>query len=104
MPCRPHRAPCTSGSLFSGRPPPKSLSARHFVRDPPTSHGMASPPFDIARYRAQIPILEHAIPLNNCSQAPLSEVTQAAATRFLESWNRHGMDWDAWMEEVEAAR
>jgi selenocysteine lyase/cysteine desulfurase len=44
------------------------------------------------------------IPLNNCSQAPLSSVTRGAAERFLESWNTRGMDWDAWMEEVELGR
>jgi selenocysteine lyase/cysteine desulfurase len=65
---------------------------------------MAGPAYDIARYRAQIPILGHSIPLNNCSQAPLTDVTLAAAERYLESWNTRGMDWDAWMQEVEAGR
>lgn len=65
---------------------------------------MDSPAFDLAKYRAQIPILAHTTPLNNCSQAPLTDVTAAAAARFLESWNTRGMDWDAWMAEVEASR
>ena len=62
------------------------------------------PRYDLAALRAQIPLLAHAIPLNNCSQAPLTDVTRAAADRFLDEWNRQGMDWDAWMAEVEAAR
>ena len=65
---------------------------------------MDVPAYDLARYRAQIPILAHSVPLNNCSQAPLTYVTRAAAERYLESWNTRGMDWDAWMQEVEAGR
>lgn len=65
---------------------------------------MAVPSFDLAALRAQIPLLERAIPLNNCSQAPLSAVTRDAAARYMESWNSRGMDWDAWMGEVELAR
>jgi selenocysteine lyase/cysteine desulfurase len=42
--------------------------------------------------------------MNNCSQAPQTVATRAAADAYLESWNRDGMDWDRWMEEVEAAR
>jgi selenocysteine lyase/cysteine desulfurase len=44
------------------------------------------------------------IPMNNCSQAPQTDVTRAAAEQYLESWNRCGMDWDAWGEEVHRAR
>ncbi len=65
---------------------------------------MVVPRYDLSALRAQIPLLAHTIPLNNCSQAPLTTVTRAAADRFLEEWNRHGMDWDSWMAEVEAAR
>src|SRR5262245_20034691 len=42
--------------------------------------------------------------MNNCSQAPQSDATRAAADAYLESWARDGMDWDAWVEEVERAR
>lgn len=65
---------------------------------------MAVPPFDLDALRAQIPLLERAIPLNNCSQAPLTRVTRDAAARYMESWNSRGMDWDEWMGEVELAR
>jgi selenocysteine lyase/cysteine desulfurase len=42
--------------------------------------------------------------MNNCSQAPQMDATRAAAERYLESWNRAGMDWDAWMSEVHLAK
>jgi len=42
--------------------------------------------------------------MNNCSQAPQSDATRAAADAYLESWARDGMDWDAWVDEVERAR
>ena len=62
------------------------------------------PGFDIAAYRRQIPILGSMIPMNNCSQAPQTIATRAAADRYLESWNTRGMDWDTWMEEVHLAK
>ncbi len=65
---------------------------------------MTVPDFDIAAARARIPILAHATPMNNCSQAPLTDITRAAAERYLASWNTRGMDWDAWMAEVDVAR
>lgn len=42
--------------------------------------------------------------MNNCSQAPETDQTRAATHAYLESWARDGMDWDAWMAEVELAR
>jgi selenocysteine lyase/cysteine desulfurase len=42
--------------------------------------------------------------MNNCSQAPQTDATRAAAERYLESWNGSGMDWDAWMTEVALAK
>jgi selenocysteine lyase/cysteine desulfurase len=62
------------------------------------------PPFDLEQARARIPILRHAIPMNNCSQAPQTAATRRAAESFLASWNTQGMDWDRWMEEVALAR
>ena len=65
---------------------------------------VSTPPYDIADWRSRIPLLAHAIPMNNCSQAPQSDATRAAADAYLESWARDGMDWDAWVTEVEHAR
>jgi selenocysteine lyase/cysteine desulfurase len=65
---------------------------------------VASPSFDPASWRAEIPILDRYIPLNNCSHAPQMTRTAEAAQRYLRDWNRVGMDWEAWMGEVEACR
>lgn len=42
--------------------------------------------------------------MNNCSQAPQTDSTRAAADHYLDTWNRQGMDWDAWMTEVQLAK
>ena len=65
---------------------------------------MLEPGYDIDAWRRRIPLLASCIPLNNCSQAPQTDLTRAAAEKYLESWNRTGMDWDAWMEEVRLAK
>lgn len=65
---------------------------------------MPEPGYDIDAWRRRIPLLASCIPLNNCSQGPQTDLTRAAAERYLESWNRTGMDWDAWMEEVRLAK
>jgi selenocysteine lyase/cysteine desulfurase len=62
------------------------------------------PDYDLESWRRQIPLLAHCIPMNNCSQAPQTVSTRAAAERYLDSWNRAGMDWDAWMHEVQLAK
>jgi selenocysteine lyase/cysteine desulfurase len=65
---------------------------------------LTAPPYDLATWRGRIPLLASHIPMNNCSQAPQTDATRAAADRYLESWNRSGMDWDAWMGEVQLAK
>ena len=65
---------------------------------------VAAPAYDIAAWRRTIPLLGSLIPMNNCSQAPQTDRTRAAAERYLESWNTAGMDWDSWMEEVARAK
>ncbi|HXD50137.1 MAG TPA: aminotransferase class V-fold PLP-dependent enzyme [Gemmatimonadaceae bacterium] len=62
------------------------------------------PSYDLAEARARIPILSSAIPMNNCSQAPQTDATRAAAARYLDGWNARGMDWDGWMDEVSRAK
>jgi len=63
-----------------------------------------SPSYDIAAWRSRIPLLGSLIPMNNCSQAPQTELTRAAAERYLDSWNQSGMDWEAWIDEVQLAK
>jgi selenocysteine lyase/cysteine desulfurase len=65
---------------------------------------MTTPDYDLAAWRRRIPLLASCIPMNNCSQAPQTDATRAAAERYLDSWNRSGMDWDAWMAEVALAK
>ncbi|HEX4685006.1 MAG TPA: aminotransferase class V-fold PLP-dependent enzyme [Gemmatimonadaceae bacterium] len=69
---------------------------------PPTS--LAAPQYDLDACRRRIPLLSTLIPMNNCSQAPQSHATRAAAERYLDGWNTVGMDWDAWMDEVRLAK
>jgi selenocysteine lyase/cysteine desulfurase len=64
----------------------------------------ATPDYDIDAWRAQIPLLASCIPMNNCSQAPQTDATRAAAVRYLDSWNQRGMDWEAWLTEVALAK
>lgn len=65
---------------------------------------VAHPAYDIDAWRRRIPLLASCIPMNNCSQAPQTDATRAAAERYLDSWNGSGMDWDAWMNEVALAK
>jgi len=55
---------------------------------------LAAPHYDLATWRSGIPLLASLIPMNNCSQAPQTVWTRAAADRYLASWNESGMDWD----------
>jgi len=63
-----------------------------------------TPAYDIDAWRRRIPILASLIPMNNCSQAPQTSITRAAAEEYLESWNSDGMDWDAWVGEAQLAK
>ena len=65
---------------------------------------MPEPGYDIDTWRKRIPLLASCIPMNNCSQGPQTDDTRAAAERYLDSWNRSGMDWDSWIEEVRLAK
>ncbi len=65
---------------------------------------LSEPSYDLAAWRRRIPLLNSTIPMNNCSQAPQTDGTRAAAERYLESWNTNGMDWEEWMAEVHLAK
>jgi selenocysteine lyase/cysteine desulfurase len=68
------------------------------------SPAQRAPAYDLHALRRRIPILSTTIPMNNCSQAPQTTATRAAAEAYLDSWNTRGMDWDAWVAEVDAAK
>jgi selenocysteine lyase/cysteine desulfurase len=79
---------------FAGQPP-----------EPIRSTGIRpAPPFDMEHWRSQFPLLKTHIHVANCSQAPQSTYTRQAAMEYLDSWDRMGMDWDRWMEEVHLAK
>lgn len=59
---------------------------------------------DVRRWRREFPSLADVVHLANCSHGPQSHRVRTAIDGYLDSWHRHGMDWDAWMEEVAAAR
>jgi selenocysteine lyase/cysteine desulfurase len=63
-----------------------------------------TPNYDIAAWRKRIPLLRNIIPMNNCSQSPQFDTSRMAAEDYLESWNRIGMDWEAWMDETDRAK
>lgn len=62
------------------------------------------PEFDLAAWRRRIPVLRRAVPMNACSQGPLTERAEEAMESFMDSWRRRSMDWERWLEEVERAR
>jgi selenocysteine lyase/cysteine desulfurase len=55
-------------------------------------------------YRSRFPLLASKIHLANCSQGPLSLDVMEALKSYQDSLLTAGMDWSAWMEEVERAR
>ena len=59
---------------------------------------------ELEAFRSRVPLLATTVYLANCSQGPLSEPVREAMDRFLAGWAERGMDWDAWIGEVEAAR
>lgn len=68
------------------------------------SGSISHPPYDMEYWRKQFPLLETHIHVANCSQAPQSSFTRSAAMEYLDNWNRMGMDWDRWIEEIHHAK
>jgi len=62
------------------------------------------PPPEIQEWRSQFPILGRAVHLANCSQSPLSVRVRKAIESFLDDWGETGMNWERWMEEVQASK
>jgi selenocysteine lyase/cysteine desulfurase len=64
----------------------------------------SAPTYDLDELRSHIPLLKSMVPMNNCSQAPQTTATRAAAEFYLETWNESGMDWDEWIDQVRRAK
>jgi selenocysteine lyase/cysteine desulfurase len=62
------------------------------------------PPPEIQAWRAQFPILGRVAYLANCSQSPLSVRVRKAVESYLDDWAETGLNWDRWMEEVDASK
>jgi selenocysteine lyase/cysteine desulfurase len=56
------------------------------------------------RWQHEFPGLATTVHVANCSHGPQSSRSRAAISAYLDSWERAGMDWDLWMEEVSRAR
>lgn len=83
-------------------PPEYSLTTAAPVAPAPSSP--LTPPFDIEYWRKQFPLLETHFHVANCSHSPQSTFTRNAAMEYLEGWNKMGMDWDRWVEEIYHAK
>lgn len=58
----------------------------------------------VERWRGQMPLFDRLVPMNNCSQGPLTGRTRRAMDEYMASWRERGMDWYGWLEEVESAK
>ena len=58
----------------------------------------------LEQLRAACPLVNQQIYLANCSQGPQSLPVRGAIEAFLDQWERLGMHWNGWIEEVEQAR
>jgi selenocysteine lyase/cysteine desulfurase len=54
--------------------------------------------------RSRFPIFEHTTYANSCSQGALSTDVREAYDEYLAGWDRHGAEWEHWVERAEAAR
>jgi len=55
-------------------------------------------------WQREFPGLVDTIHVANCSHGPQAKRVRHAIDGYLDSWLNRGMDWDAWMGEVESAR
>lgn len=59
---------------------------------------------EVTGWRTEFPMLSERIHVANCSHGPQSRRVRRAVEAYLASWRAAGMDWDRWLDEVEAAR
>jgi selenocysteine lyase/cysteine desulfurase len=55
-------------------------------------------------YRKEFPILQQYSQLSSCSQSSLHQEVKASVTKYMNSWEQSGMDWEMWMTACEEAR
>jgi selenocysteine lyase/cysteine desulfurase len=54
--------------------------------------------------RGRFPVFRSKVYVNSCSQGALSDVVRAAYEEYLDGWDRHGAEWNHWVERAEAMR
>jgi len=60
--------------------------------------------YNIEAWRKRIPILSREVHVANCSHAPQSDMTLAAAQEYLTTWDQVCMAWDRYVEVVGEAK
>lgn len=59
---------------------------------------------EVRKWRQEFPILSTTVHLANCSQSPQSKTVRHSIEAYLRSWREEGMNWDAWIAKVDAAK
>ena len=59
---------------------------------------------ELSRWRAEFPELAQRVHLANCSHGAQSRAAAAGVEAYMTSWREQGMDWDAWLAELDGAR
>jgi selenocysteine lyase/cysteine desulfurase len=54
--------------------------------------------------RGCFPVFREKVYANSCSQGALSDAVRAAYEEYLDGWDKHGAEWDHWVERSEAIR
>jgi selenocysteine lyase/cysteine desulfurase len=54
--------------------------------------------------RGRFPVFRSKVYVNSCSQGALSDAVRTAYEDYLDGWDRHGAEWDHWVERAEAMR
>jgi kynureninase len=65
-----------------------------------------SPTHQLARFRAEFPIFQHAVYLNSCSLGALSVRSRARVNSYLDLWQARGASawYDTWLPAMEELR
>lgn len=59
---------------------------------------------DTQLIRKEFPILTNKIQLSSCSQSAVHRSVKNSINKYVDTWEKDGMDWDLWMEVCENAR
>ena len=69
-----------------------------------TPRQTATPDSLPSTFRHRFPIFDSKVYVNSCSQGALSDVVRGAYEEYLGAWDRHGAEWEHWVERTEAFR